>query len=238
MNKFVIRPPQKRPSPTDSPTAADSKDPGTLHPGEKAPTNSGSSASSASNTGNTKCRKYQDSYLNYGFISFSRSKESLPQPQCIICTKVLANECMRPSKLIRHLQTTHPQYRDMPRAFERKAKELTHSQNEMREVTATDKKLLKISYTVAEKIAKAKKGHTIAETLILPCATEIVKELFGEDKSKQLTKITLSNNTVKRRITTMSEDVRDQLSARLRGNNFALQIDESTDVPKMAQLLA
>ncbi len=108
----------------------------------------------------------------------------------------------------------------------------------MREVTATDKKLLKISYTVAEKIAKAKKGHTIAETLILPCATEIVKELFGEDKSKQLAKIPLSNNTVKRRIATMSEDVRDQLSARLRGNNFALQIDESTDVSKMAQLLA
>ncbi len=108
----------------------------------------------------------------------------------------------------------------------------------MREVTATDKKLLKISYTVAEKIAKAKKGHIIAETLILPCATEIVKELFGEDKSKQLAKIPLSNNTVKRRIATMSEDVRDQLSARLRGNNFALQIDESTDVSKMAQLLA
>ncbi len=156
MDKFVIRPPQKRPSPTDSPTAADSNDPGILDPGEGAPTNSGRSAS---NTGNTKCRKYQDSYLNYGFISFSRSKESLPQPQCIICTKILANECMRPSKLIRHLQTTHPQYRDKPRAFfERKAKELTHTQNEMREVTATDKKLLKISYTVAEKSPKQRKG--------------------------------------------------------------------------------
>ncbi len=70
MDKFVIRPPQKRPSPTDSPTAADSNDPGILDPGEGAPTNSGRSAS---NTGNTKCRKYQDSYLNYGFISFSRN---------------------------------------------------------------------------------------------------------------------------------------------------------------------
>lgn len=78
-----------------------------------------------------------------------------------------------------------------------------------------------------KKIAKAKKGHTIAETLILPCATEIVKELFEEDKSKQLAKIPLSNNMVKRRIATMSEDVRGQLSARLRGNDFALQIDSS-----------
>ncbi|CAM4687891.1 unnamed protein product [Leuciscus chuanchicus] len=146
MDKFVIRPPQKRQSPTDSPTAAGSNDPDILDPGEETPTKSVRGASSASNTntGNTKCRKYQDSYLDYGFISFSRSKDSLPQPQCIFCAKVLANECMRPSKLIRHFQTTHPQYRDKPRAFfERKAKELTLSQNEMREITATDKKLLK-----------------------------------------------------------------------------------------------
>ncbi len=55
---------------------------------------------------------------------------------------------------------------------------------------------------------------------------------------KKLAKIPLSNNTVKRHIATISEDVRDQLFARLHGNNFALQIDESTDVSKMAQFLA
>lgn len=55
------------------------------------------------------------------------------------------------------MQTIHPQYRDKPRAFfERKAKELTLSQNEMREVTATDKNLLKILYTVAEKNRQSK----------------------------------------------------------------------------------
>uniref|UniRef100_A0A8C1JTI0 BED-type domain-containing protein n=1 Tax=Cyprinus carpio TaxID=7962 RepID=A0A8C1JTI0_CYPCA len=146
---------------------------------------------SASNTGNMKCRKYQDSYLKYFIlILFSRSKESLPQPQCIICAKVLVNECMRLSKLIRHLQTTHPQYHDKPKA-------------------------------IAEKIAKAKKAHTIAETLILPCETKIVKELCG-DKSKQLAKIPLSNNTIKRRIAKMSEKVTGQLYAQLRGNSNRL----------------
>lgn len=74
MDKFVILPPQKRESPIDSSSAADSNDTGILDPGEEAPTNLGHSAS---NTGNTKCRKYQDSYLIYGFISFSHSKESL-----------------------------------------------------------------------------------------------------------------------------------------------------------------
>uniref|UniRef100_A0A8C1QG11 BED-type domain-containing protein n=1 Tax=Cyprinus carpio TaxID=7962 RepID=A0A8C1QG11_CYPCA len=138
---------------------------------------------------NMKCRKYQDSYLKYFIlILFSRSKESLPQPQCIICAKVLVNECMRLSKLIRHLQTTHPQYHDKPKA-------------------------------IAEKIAKAKKAHTIAETLILPCETKIVKELCG-DKSKQLAKIPLSNNTIKRRIAKMSEKVTGQLYAQLRENKI------------------
>ncbi len=55
MDKFVIRPPQKQPSPTDSPTAADSNDPGILDPGEGAPTNSGRSAIlETQNAGNTK----------------------------------------------------------------------------------------------------------------------------------------------------------------------------------------
>lgn len=65
----------------DPSTAADRNDPGILDPGEEVPTNSCRSFRSASNTGKTKCWKYQNSYLNYGYISFSRSKE------CIICAK-------------------------------------------------------------------------------------------------------------------------------------------------------
>uniref|UniRef100_A0A672QSS6 HAT C-terminal dimerisation domain-containing protein n=1 Tax=Sinocyclocheilus grahami TaxID=75366 RepID=A0A672QSS6_SINGR len=38
---------------------------------------------------------------------------------------------------------------------------------------------------------------SLGHTLILPCATEIVKELFGEDKSKQSAKIPLSNQTLR-----------------------------------------
>lgn len=54
----------------------------------------------------------------------------------------------------------------------------------MNEVTATDEKLLQLlSY---KNNAKAKKGHTIAETLLLPCATEIVKELFVEEEIKTI----------------------------------------------------
>ena len=41
-----------------------------------------------------------------------------------------------------------------------------------------DKKLIKISYIVTQKMSQQKKSHTIGETLIMPCATEIVREMY------------------------------------------------------------
>ena len=93
-----------------------------------------------------------------------------------------------------------------------------------------DKKLIKISDIVAQKISQQKKFHAIGESLIMPCATEIVREMYGEEKANALAKIPMSNDTVKRRISSMSEDITVQCTARLRDNDFAIQLDESTDV--------
>ena len=121
---------------------------------------------------------------------------------------------MKPSKLIRHLHTKHGQYKEKPRVFpERKAKELSSSQVEMKATTAVDKKLFNISYIVAQKISQEKKSRTIGETFIMPCATEIVKEMHGEEKAKGLAKIPISRGTVKRRISSMSEDITIQCTA-------------------------
>ena len=69
---------------------------------------------------------------------------------------------MKPSKLIRHLHTKHGQYRDKPRVFfERRAKELSSTQAEMKVTTAVNKKLVKISYIVAQKISQQKKFRTL-----------------------------------------------------------------------------
>ena len=46
-------------------------------------------------------RQYQESYLKYGFIATGDSHA--PSPLCILCGDKLANEAMKPSKLLRHM---------------------------------------------------------------------------------------------------------------------------------------
>ncbi|CAM4512370.1 unnamed protein product [Caretta caretta] len=108
----------------------------------------------------------------------------------------------------------------------------------MKSTTTAEKKLLRSSYIAVQKMAKTKKSHTIAEILIMPCTIEITKEVFEEEKVKVLTKIPTSNDTVKRWIVSMPEDIVSQCFDQLRDNDFAIQLDESTDISKMSHLLA
>jgi hypothetical protein len=86
-------------------------------------------------------------------------------------------------------------------------------------------------------IAKNKKPHTIGENLIIPAVIDIFRVMFGEEYSKKVQSIPLSNTTVRRRIDEMSENVENQLISRLKSRSFCLQIDETTDMSKCAQLL-
>ncbi|GFV69177.1 HTH_Tnp_Tc3_2 domain-containing protein [Trichonephila clavipes] len=64
---------------------------------------------------------------------------------------------------------------------------------------------------VCAKQPDVKKPHTIAEELILPAAIEIVETMFGDNFAKELQSISLSNDTVSRRIDDIAEDVEQQL---------------------------
>ena len=52
--------------------------------------------------------------------------------------------------------------------------------------------------------------------------------MIGESAAQKLKAVPLSINTISRRIDKISDDINDQLVAKMRGNEFSLQLDEAT----------
>jgi len=99
--------------------------------------------------------------------------------------------------------------------------------------------IVKASYEVSLLVAQNMKAHIIAELLVLPAAKILVRNLIGEKDVAKLDSVSLSNNTVKRRIREMSVDIADQVTEGIKASKFgfAIQVDESTDVTNCCQLL-
>jgi glutamine synthetase type III len=82
---------------------------------------------------------------------------------------------------------------------------------------------------VSHRIAQNKKPHTIAKTVILPAAIEMVQTMIGEKCAQHLRNIPISSDTVSRRIADISEDLEEQLIEKVRSKHFVIQTDEATD---------
>src|SRR4029434_4916036 len=54
-------------------------------------------------------RKYSDNNLKFAFTYKENDGEELPV--CVVCSSVLSNETMKPSKLQQHLKTTHAHFK-------------------------------------------------------------------------------------------------------------------------------
>jgi hypothetical protein len=187
-----------------------------------------------------KKRSYSEAFLEHGFVNLPCKGED--RPQCVICMKVLVNESLKPSKLAEHLSKCHPEHSQKGVVyFQQKAKNLkgmqlgttgTYGRNLIAAVEA--------SYVVAYKVTQLQKSHNIAETLIMPCAKEMVSRVCGEEQAKKLNAISLSNNTIRRRIDDMAQDILTQVVNEVKSSpyaKFSLQFDESTDVSSCAVLL-
>lgn len=185
----------------------------------------------------TKTRKYDPSYLSFGFTSVIAN--GIEKPMCLLCSKVLAADSMRPAKLKRHLEKNHSENYDKSLDFfKRKLEEKKKQKQIFSKSNDVSSNALLASYHVSYRIAKCKKPHTIGENLVLPAAMDIVRTMFGESYAKQLQQIPLSDNTVGRRINDISEDLCEQLISELRISKFAIQVDEAVDVAKDAHLIA
>ena len=93
------------------------------------------------------------------------------------------------------------------------------------------------SFKVAYRLAKCKKPHTIAEELVLSAALDLVSTMIGESAAQKIKAIPLPNNTICRRIDKISGDINNQLVAKMRGNEFSLQLVEATTSNKDAYLI-
>ncbi|GFV71583.1 zinc finger BED domain-containing protein 5 [Trichonephila clavipes] len=79
---------------------------------------------SSSTVSKAKKRKYDESYISFGFVDSNGS------PLCMLCSKLLPNSSMAPAKLRRHLETVHPECKDKNQDFfVRKKEQLLESEN-------------------------------------------------------------------------------------------------------------
>ena len=187
--------------------------------------------------GSAKVRKYDPSYLQWGFVP--TGDRGAPNAICVVCQTILGNSSLNPAKLQRHLKSKHPDYVDRPREFfERLSTALASSQRLLQQPSEASQRAEEVSFRISHLIGKAGEAHTIGEKLIKPSLLETSKCLFGEKEIKAVQRIPLSNDTVSRRIVDISSSLEQRTCEELRASSFwALQLDESVDVSGDAVLL-
>jgi hypothetical protein len=146
---------------------------------------------------------------------------------------------MKPSKMKRHLETKHPkESNESIELFKAKKIKYLKQKECIKKTMKTVDNSIRASYLVSLRIAQNKKPHTIGENLIIPEVMDICNLMFGEDFAKKVQSIPLSNTTVKRRIDEMADNVENQLIKKIKSSDYySIQIDETTDISKCAQLL-
>ena len=158
----------------------------------------------------------------------------------LCATKPLAMMRMRPNRLERHLTGYHPELLNKSKDYfiaKRKSlrKVRLDSSGSFHQQSAN---IVMASYELTLIIAKEKKPHNLGESVVKPCMVRGVELVLGKESSSKISKIALSDNTVKSRIDEMAQDIREQVTEKIRMSPmFAIQCDESTDVAHLSQLM-
>ena len=133
-------------------------------------------------------RKYHDNYLNFEFNYLIQ--DGLEIPQCVPCMKTFSNITMKPAPLKQHHVNVYPNMKDKERSFFK----LKLSRLKIQKLDSTgifwqtNKNAVHASFVIALYVPKAKKPHTIGETLLKPCILESVKLMLGKKHLKQCNK--------------------------------------------------
>jgi len=151
----------------------------------------------------------------------------------------MSNESMVPRKLAKHFKNKHSNLQDKPTSyFQKMFEQQQKTASSFKSIVTVSDKAQIASYQVSELIAQNMKAHTLGESIILPACKKIVSTMLGNEAALKISKIPLSDDTVRRRILEMSSDIEKNVSGnKLQSSDFALQVDESTDITNQAQLI-
>lgn len=194
-----------------------------------------------SSTKKDKKRKWDESYVRYGF-TYTTDSDGTQRPQCFLCSVKFSNANLKPSKLNEHFQNQHGGLEagtDLETLQLKRARFDRSGTLPKLGFVQIVKPLLYASYQVAYQVAKCKKPHSIAEELIKPCALQMAKLILGIEAERKLQQISLSNDVIHERIDDMSQDILEQTISDMKVSavKVSLQLDESTDVSNCSQLL-
>ena len=161
------------------------------------------------------------------------------KPICLICNQ-LVSEC-KEYNLNRHYISKHSSsYDKYQNEFRQdKIKELTKvlrgQQSVFSKVSLQQESVVKASYLVAERIAKKLKPFSDGE-FVKECFVQVV-DVFCPDKKETFAKISLSRQTIARRVEELGNSTEESLMAKARNfSSYSLALDESTDIRSTAQL--
>ena len=146
-------------------------------------------------------------------------------------------------KLSHHFEKEHPGRKNKSEEYLKRLESSCEREqlNATRSFQQSDRKSTEASFFVSQIKAQQKKLYNIEETVIKPFAPAMARTVLSEKYEKSLREIPLSNNTVKRRNTLMSEDIKDQVINKIQYKSvfslFAIQLDECVHVSLVSQLM-
>ena len=162
----------------------------------------------------------------------------------MLCNFKLSNSSLAAAKLREHFTKAHGtgKYKDttLNQFKQKRARFDANATITSYDFVPVDKPILTASYKVAYLIAKQAKPHIIGETLVKPAAMQLAKNMLGREAENKLSLVPLSNDVVKSRINDIGKDILCQVVANLkaRPTKFSVQLDETTDVANLNELIA
>ena len=181
----------------------------------------------------SKCRVFQDIWTQlYLFVKHRNN------PVCLICQETIA--VFKEYNIRRHYETKHKTYSELTgqlrldKIIKLKANLQSQSSIFTKQVSENEK-AVQVSYELSKLLAQEMKPFSDGE-FIKKCMLTAAKTLFP-DKIDLISDISMSRNTVTRRVEDMAADVKQVFGDYCQTfQYFSLALDESTDEKDTAQL--